>query len=49
MKEFRLSTSADRVTGISIAAATIVCLGLLVSSLCDQLGLMILCGLFFTN
>lgn len=26
MKEFRLSTSADRVTGISIAAATIVCL-----------------------
>lgn len=46
MKEFRLSTSADRVTGISIAAATIVCLGLLVSSLRDQLGLMILCGLF---
>ena len=39
MKEFRLSTSADRVTGISIAAATIVCLGLLVSSLRDQLGI----------
>ena len=46
MKEFRLSTSADRVTGISIAAATIVCLGLLVFSLRDQMGLMILCGLF---
>ena len=39
MKEFRLSTLADRVTGISIAVATVICLGLLVFSLRDQLGI----------
>ena len=45
MKEFRLSTPTDRATGISISVGAIVCLGLLVYSLRDQLGLMILCGL----
>lgn len=46
MKEFRLSTPADRATGISISVGAIVCLGLLVYSLRDQLGLMIVFGLF---
>ncbi len=45
MKEFRLSTSAERIAGVLFSVAAAICFGLLVYALRSQLWLMILCGL----
>jgi hypothetical protein len=46
MKEFRLSTQAERIASISFSAAIIAAFGILLYALRSQLWLMILCGLF---
>ena len=46
MKEFRLSTKAERIAGISFSAVAIVAFCVLLYALRSQLWLMILCGLF---
>ena len=46
MKEFRLSTPAERVAGISYSVVAIVAFGILLYALRSQLWVLILCGLF---
>jgi len=45
MKEFRMSTAAERLAGVCFTAAVIACFGVLLYSLRSQTGLMIASGL----
>lgn len=45
MKEYRLSTLRDRVTGVSYAIGAAICFGLLLYSLRSNTSLLIICGL----
>lgn len=45
MKEYRLSTPKERITGIAFSAAAIACFGILLYVLRTQISLLIVCGL----
>ena len=46
MKTYRLSTSMERATSVAFVAIALVVFGLLLYSLRNRLGLMIICGIF---